>query len=263
MARIIYHGQKTHIAFSQTSDADVKKDVVGDVSQITDFGWVFNTTPLLDQKTYDFSRLANIQEIAITGTKKRINFPFSFKTLTHLRLEGGTQQKIDLRYTILNNTTLIIVSEPKFNQFIQPLLPWSVKVLLIENSQLYDTLDLSRLTVNDTLAITDNVFLEGINFNTGTTYYNVRKFIVCNNPQLRFVEFSIMAGILSKANSIIDIQNIGAGFHELKSMLEAINNQVSSGQSGRSINISKNHEIGEEIKTIISEIESKGINVIV
>ena len=230
MGRSIYYGQKSHIAYSTRDNLGALTEVVADPTTITDI-----TDHSQALKSADLTRLAQVTSIQtdLNPDQEEIIYPFSYKKISKIDARIGKTRKIDLRYTIVQFAEILLDHNDLLNTFLQPVLPWSVVNFAIYNSQIYDTLNLSNLEIRGATTIASNDFLEGITFNPSIGYAYMTSLNLSNNKQLRYVDFKDLHGMLTPANSQINIKDIGSSTAQIDLMLEEINLRVYSGNPGR------------------------------
>ena len=123
--------------------------------------------------------------------------------------------------------------------FVQPRKAWSATRLQITNSVIYETLNLSNLTLNGSLSIVDNPFIEEITFNSDVDYSSCTSFKIDNSTLLNYIDFSIMSGLLSPNDSAITVLDIGASQSQVDEMLHQLSLIIpNNSATGRQVRLS-------------------------
>lgn len=171
-------------------------------------------------------------------------------------------QKIGLQKATITDLSIRINQCPNLELIIQPETAWSVTELQVNNSVIYGTFGLDNLTINGILNLNDNPFIEEIKFNPDADWTLCNDLGIDSSDLLKFVDFSIMTGILTNNNTKITVKNIGSTQSDMDNMLSDLVGVVpDNSATGRIISIlggAPPSSAGLADKVIL---ESYGINV--
>lgn len=216
-------------------------------------------------------------ELDLSRSKSDTNLIFPFDNKLR-RLKGPIStliNEIDFTYTqievldftktIFKDSKILLAKVNNLYFFTQPESAWSVTNFKLTDSTIYNTLDLSKMSIvgGGGVAIVDNWFLEEILFNKFADYSNFKSIIIENSTLLKYVDFSFMAGALTLVDSSLKVRDIGATQADVDKMLNDVKGiAVDSGQSNRVFDLSGNATPSAQGLLDKAYIESLGINVL-
>jgi len=216
----------------------------------------------------------DLYELDLSRSKSDSNFvdPFDNKlrrfwgpisTVTnHIDFTFTGIEYLNFEETIFQNANIQLQKVNSLYAFIQPKAPWSVSNLTITDSTIFGTLNLNKLTIKGSLNIVDNWFIEGVAFSASADYSEALTINFDNCTLLKFVDFSIMNGLLQAENSTVIATQIGADQANVDAMLLALKNIAPNNAApGRRIDLRRNAAPGTAGQIYKTQLQNIGITV--
>lgn len=302
MAKEIYYGQKSEIAFSfkTISDGSIAPQITTTDASLaswysSDGQSVLNNntgaltfvdatektiTVIVDAKAVDridgfrgialtylnFRRLTNLDsdiDLGFAFDLESFFPPIAVNKASVIHAYFNKLDVLDMSQWIIKDGIVDLSNSPVLYKYLQPQLFWSASKFVLTKSLIYDTLDLSNGYFKGQLSIVDSDFIEGISFNPSITFKLVTSMNLSSNRILGYINFGGMSGLLTPDNSVLNVNNIGASTAQIDLMLQELNNVMPSGPVGRSANFANNSIPSASGLVYKAQLEAKGLSVIV
>ena len=170
-------------------------------------------------------------------------------------------EELDFSATTLVDVDINLYRAFALYKFVQPSTVWSCVSFKISDSLIYDTLDLSKLTIKGSLSLVDNAFISGIDWNLSADWSLCTSLVIDNLLILKRVNFFGMVGLLSLPGSSIRINNIGSSQADMDYMLTMLASIILNVTTGRNITIKGGAPPSFAGMVAVSTLESLEINV--